>query len=264
MKPERTHREFRRVVRAVILVISLLTFALAACVLYAVFVEPTWLAVREIKLSESPRLRVVHISDIHFKGDTAYLQKVVAAINATEADLVCFTGDIVEEPEYLDEALAILAETNKPLFGIPGNHDSADLDAADRTDIAFRQTGGGWLNRRSHFVAESNVMLLVPGDMDAHTPPQAAGCKRILLVHNPAAVERLHDRQFDLILAGHTHGGQVRVPLLGKALLPYDAGRYDRGLFPTDAGPLYVHPGIGTFFANVRFGCRPEIAVFEL
>jgi predicted MPP superfamily phosphohydrolase len=88
--------------------------------------------------------------------------------------------------------------------------------------------------------------------------------QRILLVHNPAAIEHLHDRQFDLILAGHTHGGQVRLPLIGKALLPYDASEYDRGLFTTDAGPLYIHPGIGAFYANVRFGCRPEIALIEL
>jgi uncharacterized protein len=257
-------RRIRRAALWVLGVLLLLVLVLAACALYAVFVEPYWLAVRTVELGDSPRLRVVHISDIHFKGDLAYLKKVVAAVNATDADLVCFTGDIVEEPEYLDEALTILAEINKPLFGIPGNHDSPDLDTGERTDRAFRQTGGRWLTARGAYFAEANVALVVLADLDMQPAAGNRDLKRILLVHNPAAVEQLHDRRFDLILAGHTHGGQVRIPLIGKALLPYDVGKYDRGLFSTDAGPLYVHPGIGTFYANVRFGCRPEITLIEL
>ena len=66
---------------------------------------------------------------------------------------------------------------------------------------------------------------------------------------------------FDLILAGHTHGGQVHIPLLDRPVLADMAGPYDRGLFRAAAGPLHVNPGIGTFLVPVRLACRPEITV---
>ena len=68
----------------------------------------------------------------------------------------------------------------------------------------------------------------------------------------------------DLSVAGHSHGGQVRFPFLGAPILPYDVGRYDRGLFRTPAGPLYVNVGLGTFPFAARLFCRPEITVVEL
>jgi len=70
--------------------------------------------------------------------------------------------------------------------------------------------------------------------------------------------------KLDLILAGHSHGGQVRLPFYGPLILPFGVGAYDLGLFQTSAGPLYVNAGIGYFYANVRFNCRPEITVFEM
>ena len=68
----------------------------------------------------------------------------------------------------------------------------------------------------------------------------------------------------DLILAGHSHGGQVRIPFYGPILLPYGVGRYDLGMFRTGCGPLYVNPGIGWFPVPIRFNCQPEITVFEI
>jgi hypothetical protein len=70
--------------------------------------------------------------------------------------------------------------------------------------------------------------------------------------------------EFDLILAGHSHGGQVRLPLFGPIVEPSRIGKYDQGLFQTPAGPLYVNPGIGYCLYNARFNCRSELTVFEL
>jgi uncharacterized protein len=66
------------------------------------------------------------------------------------------------------------------------------------------------------------------------------------------------------MLAGHSHGGQVRLPGIGPLIVPFQVGRYDLGLFQTKAGPLYVSSGIGWFMWKLRFNCRPEIAVFEV
>jgi hypothetical protein len=67
-----------------------------------------------------------------------------------------------------------------------------------------------------------------------------------------------------LLLAGHSHGGQVWLPLYGPVYVPFGVGEYVRGLFHTDVGPLFVNPGIGWFPWPIRFRCRPEITVFEI
>jgi hypothetical protein len=83
-------------------------------------------------------------------------------------------------------------------------------------------------------------------------------------MHYPAWIEKLEGKGFDLVLAGHSHGGQVRLPFYGPVFLPFGVGRYDLGLFRTVSGPLYVNSGIGWFPVPIRFNCRPEITVFEL
>ena len=66
------------------------------------------------------------------------------------------------------------------------------------------------------------------------------------------------------MLAGHSHGGQVRIPFKGALWLPSYVGKYVKGLYTTGAGPLHVSPGIGTFMYPIRFNCRPEITVIEV
>jgi predicted MPP superfamily phosphohydrolase len=90
-----------------------------------------------------------------------------------------------------------------------------------------------------------------------------AGAKNILLLHFPLLAERVRNK-FDLMLAGHSHGGQVRLPFYGALVLPYWVGRYQVGMFRLPAGPLYVNPGLGWLATPIRFNCRPEITVFEL
>ena len=74
----------------------------------------------------------------------------------------------------------------------------------------------------------------------------------------------LGEGKFDAILAGHSHGGQVRIPFYGAMIVPYNTGKYELGLFNTKSGPLYVSSGVGWFYLNMRFNCRPEIVVFEI
>jgi len=83
-------------------------------------------------------------------------------------------------------------------------------------------------------------------------------------MHYPAWVQNLSTEKYDLMLAGHSHGGQVRVPFYGALMVPFGVGRYDLEMFPTASGPLYVNPGIGWFPVPIRFNCRPAITVFEM
>lgn len=226
---------------------------------YATRIEPRWLAVRRIRLSPTPTLTVIHLSDIHYKGDQAYLERVVRRINAIPADLVCFTGDLVEDRAHLEDSLAILSRVNKPLFGIPGNHDQWAQLPWPVIGEALRGTGGDWLVDTNTMALGGRAAICTRWDL-----PMAPAARRILLTHYPNAAGAIRGVAFDLILAGHTHGGQVRLPLVGHLVMPYNAGDHDYGLFRTPAGPLFVSSGVGTYFMDVRFGCRPEIVVIEL
>jgi predicted MPP superfamily phosphohydrolase len=231
---------------------------------HAALLEPTWLKIKQIRLSERPRHRFVQVTDIHHKGDRKYLEKVVRAINAQKPDFVCFTGDLIEDAHFAPEALRILCGVKAPLYGIPGNHDYwADMDF-DAAKEAFAGTGGKWLMDEDVTIREGELRLIGVCGNNAGSFSARAGVKNILLSHYPNGVDLFHNTKFDLILAGHSHGGQVRLPWYGALVVPFGVGEYQLGMYQTHAGPLYVSAGIGYFFMNVRFCCRPEISVFEI
>jgi uncharacterized protein len=232
------------------------------------WLEPTWLNVRRVPLAgDKLGCRIVHFSDVHHKGDTGYLQSVVGQINALAPDFVCFTGDIMEDGKYLAEALGILSGIRSPLFGVPGNHDFWSQVSFEPIRKCFAATGGAWLVNECRDIARGKINLIGIAHLEAEPflPMSPPPVKNILLMHYPAWAKQLRGRKFDLLLAGHSHGGQVRIPFYGPVVLPFDVGEYDLGLFQTPAGPLYVNAGIG-YLANfnVRFNCRPELTVFEI
>ena len=229
------------------------------------WIEPNWLKVRKIRLTkDKPTHRFVHFTDIHHKGDKKFLESVVQEINQTSPDFVCMTGDIIEESEFLTEALGILRGIKSPLYGIPGNHDY--WSHADFAEIAetFAKTGGAWLVDEQATTRDGKLTLSGVGAKPPSSLQPNARTKNLLMVHYPEWVERLTPNKFDAVLAGHSHGGQVRIPFYGAMIVPFGTGRYELGLFKTPAGPLYVSSGIGWFFVNLRFRCRPEIVVFDI
>jgi len=106
--------------------------------------------------------------------------------------------------------------------------------------------------------------LVGMGIVDLGIVPPLTATRRLLLIHYPLMADRLGDRHFDLILAGHSHGGQVRLPLWGSIIVPRGVGRYDLGYYETAGGPLYVNPGIGTYRLPFRFNCPPELTLITI
>ena len=238
-----------------------------ALVADAKWIEPTWLKIRRLRLAPSHAAhRFVHFTDLHHKGDRAYTRAVVSAINSLAPDFVCFTGDLIEETDYLTEALELLAGIKAPLFGVPGNHDYWSRCSFEPIARCFAATGGAWLVDEQRVIAGGKINLLGVARMGPRhpLPSPAPGMKNIVLVHYPAWVKSFTTQQFDLLLAGHSHGGQVRIPFYGAIMLPFAVDEYDLGLFHTPHGPLYVNPGIGWFPVPIRFNCRPEITLIEI
>jgi predicted MPP superfamily phosphohydrolase len=227
--------------------------------------EPEWIKTRHLQIGQGPlKHRLVHFTDIHHKGDAKYLEGAVRKINSLSPDAVCFTGDLIEDAKFLPEALQILEKIKSPLFGVPGNHDywsHADFNLIAKS---FARTGGAWLVDQQARTAGGNIcltgMACLGGTLSRLAPQK--GCKTVLLLHFPLLSEQVKT-PYDLMLAGHSHGGQVRIPFYGAVVLPYWVGRYQVGMFHLPGGPLYVNPGLGWLVTPVRFNCRPELTVFD-
>jgi len=231
------------------------------------WIEPGWLKVRRLQLAKGkPSHRFVHFTDLHHKGDRAYCESVVKTINSLSPDFVCFTGDLIEDGVHLTEALEVLSGIKSPLYGVPGNHDYWSKVPFDGITKCFETTGGSWLLDQQVLTQDGQVNIIGASCVSASQPPMPAkpGRKNIFLMHYPAWVKKLGGQQYGVLLAGHSHGGQVRIPFYGPVAVPFGVDEFDLGLFQTPCGPLYVGSGIGWFLWPLRFRCRPEITVIEI
>ena len=207
--------------------------------------------------------RFVHFTDFHHKGDVEYAAEMVRTINQLAPEFVCFTGDLVEEARFAPEAFSFIRQIEAPVFGAPGNHDiQSGVPFPDFAD-AFAATGGAWLADESTLVAQHGLEIVGMGRKGFRGFGAPKADRQVLLIHYPAIANGLK-RRFDLILAGHSHGGQVRLPMVGALVVPKGVGPYDHGFYETPGGPLYVNAGIGTYRIPFRWNCRPEITVVTI
>jgi uncharacterized protein len=172
---------------------------------------------------------------------------------------------LIEKKSFVPEALEILEGIKSPLYGVPGNHDYWSHANFDRIKQSFARTGGVWLMDSQASSRDGKIHFTGVTCLHGSPAPLAPkpGGTNIMLLHYPLMAEKVRGK-FDLLLAGHSHGGQVRLPFYGALIVPYWVGKYEMGLFRLPSGPLYVNPGIGWFTTPVRFNCRPELTVFDI
>lgn len=245
--------------------------------------EPNWLEItrRELPLKELPSAfagtRLVHFSDVHlgFNKDAHDLAKLVQHIKEEKPDIICFTGDIVDSyAEDLTGSVSILAELQAPLgkYAILGNHDYKNTELLTRL---LATAGFRVLRNQSYLVKQGGAVIAVAGleDMLHGKPDPAAAIKGIpagtftlLMMHEPDYADTAEAYPFHLQLSGHSHGGQIRLPLIGAPFTPYGSHKYIDGLYYTEnkAMPVYVNRGFGETSMPFRFLCRPELTVLTL
>jgi predicted MPP superfamily phosphohydrolase len=227
-------------------------------------IEPTSLRVTKFNLPGGGNCRFVHFTDFHHKGNVRYAAEVVRTINELAPEFVCFTGDLVEDARYATEALSFIRQIQAPVYGSPGNHDYWSHVSFPEFQRTFAATGGAWLVDRAIVLPQHNLELVGMGMGGIHSFTAPRARRQVLLMHYPIMADSLHDRRFDLILAGHSHGGQVRLPFYGALIVPHGVGPYELGYYETPGGPLYVNAGIGTYRVPLRLNCRPEITVVTI
>ena len=233
-----------------------------------------------IRLSKLPRafhgLKLAQLSDIHHSPflSEAEIAQAVHYTNALQPDLIALTGDYISHsPEYIEGAARALGELRAPLgvFAILGNHDhwtdGAGMAAALRAHGITVLINEHTAIRRGD--AEFKLlgiddMLVKRDDLAAALVGTTADETRILLSHNPAIIREAARAKIDLVLSGHTHGGQIRIPILGAPHLKLLGHKYVMGLQRRDTMQIYTTRGIGTVGPPVRFLCPPEIVLYTL
>lgn len=230
----------------------------------ALWWEPYRVVVRELKFSIPSTTRFLVWSDFHYRGEHDYAEEVIEKINALRPEFVVFLGDLVDDRQFYPAALEFVKKIRFPVYGVPGNHDWACGAPMTKYDQAFRTTGGQWLNNQIVVPPGGKVELCGSSELYTGFVKGITTRPRILLTHYPMTVAHTYGKTFSAIFAGHSHGGQVRIPFYGAVYVPRHVGRYQLGLFDTPAGALYVNAGIGTYKLPARFNCPPELTVVEI
>ncbi len=226
--------------------------------------------------------RIAQISDLHLHARTRVCSQILRAVRVERPHIVAITGDLVDCPENSVICTGFVKElcqvSSAPVFIIRGNWDHRAFPTHQligQWDEQLRQAG-------AHVLVNENVCLHRHGDsiwlagtddpyfghadLDTSFSGIPGSGFAITLTHAPEAFEELAELpQARLVLAGHTHGGQVRLPLVGAIRVPSRYGtRFARGLFRLHDTLFYVNAGIGMSHLPVRFLCRPEFTVLTL
>jgi uncharacterized protein len=280
-----TMPRWQRIIRISAALIPLILFSL---LVWGFLIEPNRLIVRPETIAidkwppELSGLRIAVIGDVHtgapFIND-AKLQKIVELTNQQQPDLIVLLGDYMSPNSWhshqvLPEVTAAAFRNLKaPLgvYAVLGNHDW--WYSGDKVRHAFEQNGIHVLDNEVAEVHWKGGSFWLVGLADLWTRPQRIaetlaqvpqGANIIALTHNPDIFLNLPER-VPLLLAAHTHGGQVNLPLIGRPVEPSDYGqRYAAGHVYEKGHHLFVTTGIGTSILPVRFRVTPEIVLLRV
>ena len=269
-------------------VLAGLVLAVTAVPAYARFVEPRLLVTHEETIllpgatEASPSIRIALFGDPHIGmfGHAMPVDRIVNRINAEGVDAVFLAGDLTYHPapENIPEDFAALADLDAPLFAVLGNHDVGfpGNDLSDAVLGVLGEAGATVMHNRAVEVEIGGQQVIVSGASDLWQRRQDFGFSAalpsgkpvILLTHNPDTALVVPDSfTYDLMLAGHTHGGQVRIPGLYRSFLPV-TGPFDKELhhFPTPAGErlVYVTTGTGMVGVPMRFLMPPRVDILTI
>ncbi len=241
--------------------------------------EPQALQVEELTLptgSAGKKVRMIQISDLHLSHFNSYFEKVARKVVSLQPDLIVLTGDYLEEERNIRGVLSFMKELKAThgIYAVQGNWEYWSRLEGENLRRHFAGVGVKLLiNERADLEINGHALSLFGLDYPSSTDHLNQLQKKVdpqrfnlLLSHVPAFSHEQINEHIDLILSGHTHGGQVRLPLLPPFYLPRYSGRFVSGFYHVSQHriPLYVSRGIGTSVLPLRFLCRPEIGLFEL
>jgi len=264
--------------------LAVMLLAIAAILFYSIFIERYIVRFPKYKI-KVPNLppsfngfKIAHISDLHYGTLVPkwFLKRLINKVNKIEKDIVVCTGDYVlgrEVPERVEVAWSLLNQLHAPqgVYSVLGN---CDHKGDSERSLKLLQTSGQNLRGKTVEIKNGNDSFWLAGAGDFnkdHIPldnflekiPEEA-C-RIVLAHNPDSADSIFSERVDLMISGHTHGGQVNIPFLGAPILPVHNKNYTFGLKRSLKNELvFISKGIGWGVFPGRLNSLPEIPVLEL
>lgn len=275
----------KKIGKIILFALIIILISGAGIVYYSFYIEPNRLVVHDYELtyqttSTTEELNIVQISDIHMSDsfNLEHLDKLVDKVNEQQADLILFTGDLFDiynsypNHEAVSERLAKLKSTYGK-YAIWGNRDYGG-GASRIYEDSMITAGFTILRNESTLLSIKGKQILLQGLDDVLMgAPDVASLRseepvdyRILMVHEPDIADEYKDESVDLFLAGHSHGGQIRIPFY-DIIHTSMAQKYKRGMYTVNeetGSKIYVNTGLGTTKIRARLGVPPEIAVFHL
>ncbi len=248
----------------------------------ATLVEPNWIeVVRSVEYLPmirpiAPDLTLVHISDIHIASLGYRERRAIEIIDDAHPDIIVISGDLVRGHDHREELRSFLGALRARYgkFVVWGNHDYRDRVPGTWGPEVVESAGFTLLRNSSRTILYPGGKIVIAGLDDPVTGhdnlrlamarvSRSDAC--ILVAHSPDVVRDLGNWDIDLVLAGHTHGGQVRLPIVGALYIPYASRDHQQGWFDVARDVrLHVSRGLGWSWLPVRFLCRPTIDVITL
>ena len=258
----------------------------AACLVgsYIVFIERYLVQFNKYRIpipnlpEEFVGLKIVHITDVHygFLVPYAFVRHLIDRVNALEKDVVVCTGDYIHErnsTKQIERIWPLLCTLQAPLgvYSVLGNHDH--WGSTERSLFWLEKSGQNLRGKVTYLERKGKRLWFAgigdfwedPMNMDTilnHIPEEEC---RIVLAHNPDSADTPFHGRIDLMIAGHTHGGQINIPFYGSPVLPVRNKNYSFGLkMSPKHHQVFISRGIGWAIYPVRFNCYPEIPILEL
>ncbi|MGE5456362.1 MAG: metallophosphoesterase [Ignavibacteriales bacterium] len=277
----------------IILYFLILILILTGGLLYSRYVATTGLVVKEYKITNKKitstytGLKIVHISDIHY-GSTIFkdeLDEIVKKVNILKPDIVLFTGDLFTDDlindKYIKELTNELSKIEAKIgkYAINGNHDydheeefeqiiekSGFINLNDTYDVIYNK------NNEAMFIAgistnsygKLGINDKIEPIMNYLQSEENKATYNILLLHEPDFVDDIKYSNFDLVLAGHSHNGQVRLPFIGAIYTPYGSKQYYNEHYKLKDTDLYISSGLGTSLLKLRLFNKPSFNFYRM
>jgi uncharacterized protein len=252
--------------------------AAAGVGLDAFAVEPRWLDVteHEVHVAKLPSslegFSIAHVTDAHLKAIGPVEEAIHTAVRTQNVQLVALTGDIIDAPRRLSVLRDFCSELRSPglsAVSTLGNWEHWGRIAPSVLGKAYADVGVRLLVNESSTSGGIHIHATddsTAGEARIDAFRDNRGEANLLLTHSPALFDRFPKDfpGFSLALAGHTHGGQVRLGSALVPMLPEGSGRFVAGWYDAAQSRVYVSRGTGTSIVPVRFTCRPELPIFRL
>ena len=270
----------------IIKILFFIIFILIIILLYSRFIGTKGLKVKEYKIVNENftdnfyGLKIVHITDLHYGNTTnnSDLKKIVDKVNLIKPDIIVFTGDLLDKDlnnEELEEFKDILnnMKSNIKKYAVNGNHD-------ENFSEILKETSFTDLNNNYDSLYNSNNSVILFSGINTNDDINDAIKNinnflsdeqntnniiyKIMLMHEPDKILDFDYNNYDLILAGHSHNGQITIPFIGSLYKPNGSKKYYKEYYELEDTKLYISGGIGTSTLKFRLFNKPSINLYRL